>query len=73
LPREAPAFEFLGKEAAYYILKPSAGTGGHGIHILRGRRCALEYYDQNCNFEEYVVQEYACRPALFEGRKFDIR
>lgn len=53
-----------------WILKPSAGGMGDGIHLVNEYSEVTELMGQD---DEYVIQSYVDRPLLFDKKKFDLR
>lgn len=52
-----------------WILKPSAGDQGSGIHIVNEFNEISDLMQE----EEYVLQTYIDRPLLIDKKKFDLR
>ena len=52
-----------------FILKPSAGTMGRGIHLVQTVAQLSEVSDIN----QMVAQAYITNPLLINGFKFDLR
>jgi hypothetical protein len=76
LPREASALlkDPTARDVTL-ILKPDGGSQGAGIALVQGGEAAVAAMQKAGTLpgQEYVLQEYAGRPALLGGKKFDLR
>ena len=52
-----------------YIGKPSRGSGGEGIFLMK-RPLDMPSYTTT---KEYIVQRYIERPLMIDKKKFDLR
>ncbi|KAI4464418.1 tubulin monoglycylase ttll3 [Holotrichia oblita] len=55
-----------------WILKPTAGSRGIGIHICRTLAYVLRIVSERKTYK-YIIQKYIERPLLIYNTKFDIR
>jgi hypothetical protein len=66
-------------ERGTYIAKPSQGSQGSGIVLLRGRGEVNNWWAKHREYSQcpddmrYVLQEYLEEPLTLRGHKFDLR
>eukprot|EP00929_Paragymnodinium_shiwhaense_P012288 TRINITY_DN11916_c0_g1_i4.p1 TRINITY_DN11916_c0_g1~~TRINITY_DN11916_c0_g1_i4.p1 ORF type:complete len:626 (+),score=115.16 TRINITY_DN11916_c0_g1_i4:599-2476(+) len=83
LPNDAADLESaMAKSKDIFIVKPSAGSQGKGIILVRKwkdiaaivqKSKGYEDFGKQRNLQEYVVQRYIADPLLLDGMKFDLR
>ena len=56
-----------GQSGGTYIVKPSGGSQGTGIYLIRSPENLVQHS------HNAVVQEYVDSPLLLDGYKFDLR
>jgi len=56
-----------------WIVKPTSLNRGNGIEVFNDLKSLLAHVDGKPATSSWVVQKYIERPALVDGRKFDIR
>lgn len=61
------------KPDSFFLSKPSGGSEGEGIRLIKGGKNANLKFLRVANDFEVVVQEYLGRPLLVDGKKFDLR
>lgn len=68
-PAELDAFRRYSRvhPDAVYIVKPTAGSMGRGIYLVRGEG-EIDPHEKNV-----VIQRYVSKPLLLDGFKFDLR
>ena len=58
------------RKKTYFICKPSAGSQGDGITLIRK---LADIRVLNKTIEDFIVQQYIHKPLLLYGKKFDLR
>lgn len=61
------------KKYSYWILKPSLGTYGHNIKIVKKENVKKELEEYTEGIYPIVCQRYITNPLLINGHKFDFR
>lgn len=62
-----------GNKSKLLIVKPTSGSQGDGILLMKTLRDFENFFNINYNNMEYVAQEYLNNPLLIDKKKFDIR
>ena len=58
------------RKKTYFICKPSSGSQGDGITLIRKLK---DIRVLNKTIEDFIVQQYIHTPLLLYGKKFDLR
>jgi tubulin polyglutamylase TTLL11 len=74
IPEQLSEFKkYITKEKQICIAKPTAGSQGDGIYIIRNYRELPFVKNGFIENRDYVVQTYLDKPLLIDKKKFDLR